>query len=155
MSDCIFCKISNNELPSYKVYDKEGYLGFLDINPNTKGTAIIIPKKHVSSSLIDIDYDTFNQTMVIAKKVSEHLCEKLEVEKVGLAIEGTGVNHFHVKLYPFYYDKNLTKKELKEQFENQDRVFNKYYQGYLTTQLGPAAKTDELKKLAQELFLYC
>jgi len=155
MSKCIFCQIAQNELTSYKIYEKDGFIAFLDINPNTFGATIVIPSKHISSSLIDIDYDTFKNTMIQAKKVAEHLAIKLKVQKVGMAIEGTGVDHFHVKLYPFHQDKSLTEQEQKEKSLNQKRVFNKYYKGYLTTQLGPQADIKDLQQLAIDLKIYC
>lgn len=153
MNDCVFCKIINNVFSSYKVYEDKDILAFLDINPNTKGVTLIVPKKHVGSSINDIDDNTYLQTMKAAKKISEHYIKVLNIEKVGIAIEGTGVNHFHVKLYPFYFDNALTREQQKEKFESQKRIFNKYYQGYLTTQLGFEADKEELKNLSEKLFL--
>lgn len=45
--DCIFCKIIKGEIPSYKVYEDEEFLGILDIFPNTKGMTLLIPKNHL------------------------------------------------------------------------------------------------------------
>ena len=53
---CIFCKIINGEIPSYKLYEDEQVLVFLDINPNALGHTLIIPKKHY----LDI-YDINNE----------------------------------------------------------------------------------------------
>ncbi|MCX6730843.1 MAG: HIT domain-containing protein, partial [Candidatus Roizmanbacteria bacterium] len=44
--DCIFCKIVKGELPSYKVYEDDLCIGFLDIFPLSKGNVLLIPKKH-------------------------------------------------------------------------------------------------------------
>src|SRR3990167_5412479 len=46
MSACIFCKIINGEISSYKVYEDEYFLAFLDINPKSPGHTQVIPKKH-------------------------------------------------------------------------------------------------------------
>lgn len=46
MEDCRFCKIVKGELPSYKVYEDENYLGFLNIAPRLKGHSLLIPKIH-------------------------------------------------------------------------------------------------------------
>ncbi|MFA5403361.1 MAG: HIT domain-containing protein, partial [Ignavibacteria bacterium] len=47
--DCIFCKIIAGEIPSYKVYEDEDFIGILDIFPNTKGMTLLIPKEHYDS----------------------------------------------------------------------------------------------------------
>jgi histidine triad (HIT) family protein len=44
--DCVFCKIIANEVPSYKVYEDDFVLAFLDINPTALGHTLVIPKKH-------------------------------------------------------------------------------------------------------------
>lgn len=46
MEDCIFCKIVKGQLPSYKTFENDDFLGFLDIYPTVKGDTLIIPKKH-------------------------------------------------------------------------------------------------------------
>lgn len=43
---CIFCKIIEGELPSYKVYEDEMTLAFLDINPVSDGHVLVVPKLH-------------------------------------------------------------------------------------------------------------
>ena len=49
MSDCIFCKIAAGEIPSYTIYEDEDFKVFLDVNPATKGHALIVPKTHYSN----------------------------------------------------------------------------------------------------------
>ena len=44
--DCIFCKIANGEIPSLKIYEDDIVFAFLDINPDSDGHTLIIPKKH-------------------------------------------------------------------------------------------------------------
>ena len=48
---CIFCKIINNEIPSYKIYEDEYTLAFLDLSQATKGHTLIVPKKHFANIL--------------------------------------------------------------------------------------------------------
>jgi histidine triad (HIT) family protein len=45
---CIFCRIIRGEIPSYKIYEDERTLAFLDINPSAPGHTLIIPKAHVT-----------------------------------------------------------------------------------------------------------
>jgi len=49
--DCIFCKIVRGEIPCSKVYEDERILAFLDINPVSKGHALVMPKRHYETVL--------------------------------------------------------------------------------------------------------
>lgn len=51
MSDCIFCKIANGEIPCAKVYEDDKVLAFNDLNPEAPVHILIIPKEHISSAL--------------------------------------------------------------------------------------------------------
>jgi len=54
MENCIFCKIINNEIPCYKIYEDDLVLAFLDVNPIVDGHVLIIPKKHFEN-IFDIE----------------------------------------------------------------------------------------------------
>ena len=45
-NDCIFCAIAAGEIPSFKLYEDDLVLAYLDINPFTRGHALVIPKAH-------------------------------------------------------------------------------------------------------------
>lgn len=47
MSDCIFCKIANGEIPSTKVYEDDKILAFKDLNPVAPVHVLFIPKQHI------------------------------------------------------------------------------------------------------------
>ena len=49
MTDCLFCKIANKEIPSSAVYEDEKILAFKDINPEAPVHILIIPKVHMDS----------------------------------------------------------------------------------------------------------
>jgi histidine triad (HIT) family protein len=100
MEDCIFCKISEDEIPSAKIWENEEYLSFLDINPITQGMALVIPKNHKNSDIFKNDQDTINEIMEAAKEVSKKLEIALDIERVGVIFEGKEVDHLHVKLIP-------------------------------------------------------
>ena len=146
MTDCIFCKIIKGDIPSYKIFENDEFITILDINPNVKGTSLVISKEHHPSNPTEIPDDVFQNAFTTAKIVSNQLCKALEVERVGIAIDGTGIDHFHIKLYPFYKGK----VDLEEAHE---RVYFESYPGYLTTQLGPQADFNELEKLANKINL--
>ena len=146
MTDCVFCKIVTWEIPSFKVYEDEKFLAILDINPNTKGMTLVLPKKHFDSDAFLMPENDYLELMSGAKKVSEILKNGLEVNRVEMVAEGMGVNHVHIKLYPLYG----VDKEFKEIWAK-DKVLFDSYQGYISTQLGPQADFDYLKKLAEEI----
>ncbi|MBE6149933.1 MAG: HIT domain-containing protein [Firmicutes bacterium] len=106
--DCIFCKIVNGEINSYKIYDDELVIAFLDINPMTTGHTLIVPKKH-NKDIEDIDEKTLIHIMNIAKKIKSKMEEKLNIDGITL-IQNNGdvqdVKHFHLHLKP-YYKENL------------------------------------------------
>ena len=70
-SDCIFCKIVKGEIPCYQIYEDKDFLGFLDINPNTKGMALVLPKKHYDSYIFEMPEDEYQKLMQVAKKVAK------------------------------------------------------------------------------------
>ena len=112
--DCIFCKIINNQIPSYKIYEDDVVYAFLDINPDSVGHSLIVPKNHYQD-LNDIDEITLNHIMKICKSLKIKLEEKLKCDGLTI-IQNNGliqeVKHFHVHLKPYY--KNSTNHSIEE-----------------------------------------
>ena len=106
-NDCIFCKIINGEIPCYKVYEDEIVLAFLDINPETNGHTLIIPKKHFLD-IYDINEETLKHIFKCSKKISTILTDKLSCDGFTF-IQNNGevqeVKHFHLHIRPFYKEK--------------------------------------------------
>ena len=145
-SHCIFCKIANGEIPSAKFWEDENFLAILGINPNTRGMALVLTKKHFDSYAFDMPEKEYAKFFAAAKKVAKMLEKGLNVNRIAMVMEGMGVNHAHIKLYPLH---GLNKK-FKEILANERVYFDKYL-GYISTQLGPQADVEELKKLAEKL----
>lgn len=105
--DCLFCKIVNGDIPSYKVYEDKKCLAFLDINPDTNGHTLIIPKNHYQD-LYEIDNDTLLHIMNIAKSLSKKYMDILKCDGITI-IQNNGsvqeVKHFHVHVKPYYNNK--------------------------------------------------
>jgi histidine triad (HIT) family protein len=123
--DCIFCKIVNNEIPSYTIYEDDIVKVFLDINPSSDGHMLVIPKKHFEN-ILDIDLDTLSHINSIEKKMYMLLKEKLNVDGVTICQNneyGQDVKHFHVHLTPRYKNDGVKinypkeKRDLKVIFE--------------------------------------
>lgn len=126
--DCIFCKIANGEIPSYKVYEDDNIFSFLDINPDSDGHTLIIPKKHFKD-IDDIDLDTLNNILSGAKKIKKVLEEKLSCDGITL-IQNNGdiqeVKHFHLHLKPFYKNKPSIKVVKDDKYiSDLEKVFSK------------------------------
>src|SRR3989338_10283190 len=144
--DCIFCKVISGEFDSAKVYEDEHILAFLDVNPNTKGMTLVVTKSHFDSDAFLMPDEDYKNLMIASKKVSELLKKSLGVNRIAMVMEGMVVNHVHIKLYPLYG----LEKEFKETWAK-EKIFFEDYQGYVSTQLGPKADFDELKKLAEKI----
>ena len=116
--NCIFCKIVSGEIPSYTIYEDEIVKVFLDINPDSNGHMLIIPKEHILD-LEDIDNNTLIHIMEIAKKMKRLLEEKLNIDGLTL-IQNNGevqdVKHYHLHLKPYYKNKQ-EKKDPKDIYE--------------------------------------
>ena len=68
---CIFCKIVNGEIPSYKIYENDKVYAFLDLAKDVDGHTLVIPKKHVTN-VIDADAETLQAVMEGIKAVTDH-----------------------------------------------------------------------------------
>ncbi|MFH0755601.1 MAG: HIT domain-containing protein [bacterium] len=146
MKNCIFCKIVKKEIPCVKIWEDKNYLAFLDLNPNTKGMTLVIPKKHFDSDAIDMPEKEYSELMLMAKKIAKILEKGLDVKRVAIVMEGLGVNHVHIKLYPIY--------GLNEKFTEiwaKDRVYFEKYIGYISTQLGPELSMEERQEIADKI----
>jgi len=95
----IFTKIVHGEIPCYKVAETDNFLAFLDVNPNTKGHTLCIPKKEVDK-IFDLDEETYKGLMLFSRKVAIAIEKTIPCKRVGLAVIGLEVPHVHVHLIP-------------------------------------------------------
>lgn len=108
--DCIFCKIVNNEIPSYKIYEDEFVLAFLDITQGTKGHTLVIPKKHIKN-VYELDSFTAEKIFSVVPKIANAI--KQAFNPIGLNIVNNNeqplqaVFHYHLHLIPRYEDDNV------------------------------------------------
>lgn len=122
MANCLFCKIIDGQVPSYKVWEDDNYLAFLDIFPIKTGHTLLIPKKH-SDYFFDLDEKEIANLMHAAKKVSQKLKTAFTPRsgKVGVVIYGLDVDHVHIHLVPLDrtgdLDFNRKKPATKEDLE--------------------------------------
>jgi len=106
LSECVFCRIVRGELPSWKVYEDEEVMAFLDINPATPGHTLVIPKKHYRN-ILDAPDEVVAKVFKVAKKISEAVVNGLGAKGVNVItnaeeVAGQVVFHFHVHVVPRY-----------------------------------------------------
>lgn len=95
----IFTKIIQGEIPSHKVAEDEKFIAFLDVNPNTKGHTLCVPKKEVDK-IFDLDEELYDELMLFSRKVALALRKTVPCKRVGMAVVGLEVPHVHVHLIP-------------------------------------------------------
>src|ERR1700722_5350590 len=104
--DCIFCKIVAGEIPSAIVEEDESTIAFMDINPATRGHALVIPRNHVVD-LLEIEPGELTAVMLAAQRLAVRVSERLGADGVNL-INSCGsaawqtVFHFHIHVIPRY-----------------------------------------------------
>jgi len=108
----LFTKIISGEIPSYKVAETEDFFAFLDINPNSKGHTLCIPKKEVDK-IFDLDESTYLGLMKFSRRVAIALEKTVSCERIGMSVIGLEVPHVHVHLIPLHTmeDARFTNKQ--------------------------------------------
>lgn len=96
----VFEKIAQGDLPSYKLYEDEKYLGILDAFPLVEGQALIFPKANISDDFWSLEPNEINEMLSIAQKISNKMQEVMDIDRVVLMVEGFDVPHVHIKLFP-------------------------------------------------------
>lgn len=95
----IFSKIIDGQIPCYKVAENDEFLAFLDINPNSIGHTLCIPKNEIDD-ILDLDELTFKNLMMFSRKVAKSIKKVIECKKVSISVIGLEVPHVHVHLIP-------------------------------------------------------
>ncbi len=106
MSDCIFCKLANGEIPTATLYEDDDFRVILDAGPATKGHSLILPKKHFSN-VFEMPDELLGKAASLAKKISADLMEKLGCDGINIlqnngTAAGQTVYHFHIHMIPRY-----------------------------------------------------
>jgi histidine triad (HIT) family protein len=97
----IFTKIVNGEIPCYKIAETDDFLAFLDVNPNTKGHTLCIPKVEVDK-IFDLEEDTYIKLMAFSRKVALAIEKAITCNRIGITVIGLEVPHAHVHLIPLH-----------------------------------------------------
>lgn len=114
--DCLFCKIVNGEINAYKLYENEKVLVFLDINPQSNGHVLVIPKKHYKD-FTELDDEILLEINEVSQKMVNLIAERLGTTGFSLVtnyLDRQEIKHFHLHIIPNSKGK---KKDIKEIYE--------------------------------------
>ncbi|MFA4954501.1 MAG: HIT family protein [Patescibacteria group bacterium] len=111
MSDCLFCKIINKEIPSSVVYEDEKIIAFLDIKPVNPGHTLVVPKKH-STQLLDADDETLREMFSATRKIAQAVVLATGAPGFNLEVNcgpvaGQIIQHLHLHIVPRREDDGL------------------------------------------------
>lgn len=103
---CIFCRIVAGEIPSYKVYEDEHVMAFLDVHPCAKGHTVVIPREHVSD-IKDMTTESWAFLMRGLRNAILRIEEVIKPAGYNLGVNnraaaGQAVPHTHWHIIPRY-----------------------------------------------------
>ncbi len=103
-NNCIFCKISNGEIPSATLYEDDDFRVILDAGPASKGHALILPKSHYKD-ICEMPDELAGKAMVLAKRMCAKMmknlgCQGMNIVQNNGSCAGQTVFHFHMHLIP-------------------------------------------------------
>lgn len=119
--ETLFSKIISGEIPSYKVAENNLCFAFLDINPNTRGHVLCVPKK-IEDKLFDLPEKEYLELMSFSRRVALAIKKVIPCNRVAMSVIGLEVPHAHIHLIPlnemddirFYKKVSISPEEMKE-----------------------------------------
>jgi diadenosine tetraphosphate (Ap4A) HIT family hydrolase len=150
---CIFCEMAEGKmqpLGEAKIFEDENYLAWLSPFPNTEGFSVVIPKAHFGGDVLAMPDEELKEFVIVAKKVSQMLTNYFEdVGRVGLIMEGTGIDHAHIKLFPMHGTEYLKGGKWKRCSSGEYNKYFEKYEGYVSSHDSLQADFPKLQKLAE------
>lgn len=124
--DCVFCQIIEGDIPSYKVYETEKVVAFLDADPVSKGHTLVVPKKHVENIHEAAGMDYIWEALV---KVSNAVKDAFEPSGINVnqnngAMAGQEVFHLHFHITPRYDGSEIDLEYNRSELEDGDKISN-------------------------------
>jgi len=105
----IFTKIINGEIPCYKLAENDRFIAFLDIRPQAKGHALVVPKQEVDY-IFDQPDEVLSEMLLFARPVAKAIEAVVPCKRIGLAVVGLEVPHTHLHLIPINQVSDLSFK---------------------------------------------
>lgn len=119
--NCIFCKIVEGYIPSYKIYETDNFLAFLDIAQFSEGHTLVIPKTHYRFVW---DVPNIGEYFQVVQKVAQHYIKNFNFKYVDSLVYGRMVPHAHVHLVPHNGDNlewNNSQKHTEDLGQDEER----------------------------------
>lgn len=98
--DCIFCKIARKEIKAYIIYEDEAIISFLDVNPRSKGMALVTSKTHLVS--LEDNLEISKKMFEVSIKIAKVIKKTLSPLAIGIAYFPSKIEHIHLRIYPYY-----------------------------------------------------
>ena len=95
----IFSRIIQGEIPCYKIAEDDYNFAFLDINPNSEGHTLCVPKNEIDK-LTDLDEESYLSLMRFSRRVALAVEQSVDCLRVGMTVIGLEVPHVHVHIIP-------------------------------------------------------
>jgi histidine triad (HIT) family protein len=95
----IFSRIIQGEIPCYKIAEDDDNFAFLDINPNSEGHTLCVPKNEIDK-LTDLDEESYLSLMRFSRRVALAVEQSVDCLRVGMTVIGLEVPHVHVHIIP-------------------------------------------------------
>jgi len=135
----LFAKIIRGELEQWRVWESDTHVAFLTPFGNTYGKTVLVPRKHLDSDILSLPEEDFsNLAGSVWDAIQLIVRSDLGAERVGLIFEGMEVDWAHAKLFPIRADDGR---------EPPEQPFMETYCGSVSSQPGPVANIEELRRL--------
>jgi|TARA_B100001059_G_scaffold59291_1_gene54674 histidine triad (HIT) family protein len=126
----VFSKIISKEIPCYKIAENQDFIAFLDINPNSLGHTLCVPKIEVDNFL-DLEKKSYDKLMSFSRNVALAIKQVVPCKRIGMSLIGLEVPHVHVHLIPISNMKDMQFiKKIKlnhNQFDSLAKEINSVY----------------------------
>jgi len=151
IQNCVFCQIVAGSSPAHVIWEDDHHLAFLSIYPNTPGFTVLVTKEHHLSYLLNLDATTLQRLTLAAKEVGQLLDRSFDdVGRTGCIMEGFGVDHAHIKLFPMHGTRGAW-RPIKS---NVDKYFEAY-EGYISSHDFRRANERDLAAMAAKIRASC
>jgi histidine triad (HIT) family protein len=122
--ECLFCGIVAGEVPAQIVDSDEHTVAFMDINPATRGHALVVPRRH-STDLMDVPDEDLERTMIAARRLARRMEESLEPDGYNIInacrpAAWQSVFHYHLHVIPRYEDDPLKLPWIPREAESEE-----------------------------------
>jgi histidine triad (HIT) family protein len=104
MTDCVFCKLRDGQIPSMKIFEDDMTIAFMDINPINSGHCLVITKAH-AANLYEAELADLQAAIATAQRVALAIRDGLKPDGLNM-LQANGpaafqsVPHFHLHLIP-------------------------------------------------------